>query len=121
MTDSNQIVSTASADHYKWGGPNGIDSDGWHLVRTDELSVIEEYMPPGTREARHSHVRVRQFFYVLAGQLTLEIEQREFVLRAGDGIEIHPGQRHQALNQGSQETRFLVVSQPKSHGDRVND
>ena len=65
-----QIISTKSAEHYKWGGPQGTDCDGWHLVKTDELSVIEELMPPGTSEARHSHVHARQLFYVLEGELT---------------------------------------------------
>ena len=117
---SNQIISTTSAEHYKWGGAQGTDCDGWHLVKTDELSIIEECMPPGTSEARHSHVRARQFFFILEGELTLEIEQREFVLRASEGIEILPSQNHQALNRSATLVRFLVTSQPKSHGDRVN-
>ncbi len=40
------IINTESAKHYKWGGPQGTDCDGWHLVKTPELSVIEELMPP---------------------------------------------------------------------------
>jgi hypothetical protein len=51
-----QTISTKSAEHYKWGGPQGTACDGWHLVRTPELSIIEELMPPGATEARHSHV-----------------------------------------------------------------
>ena len=31
-------------------------------------------MPPGTAETRHKHSRVRQFFYVLSGELTLEVK-----------------------------------------------
>ena len=108
-------VSAANASHYVWGG----DCDGWHLLRTPELSIIEENMPPGTWEKRHYHVRARQFFYVLAGELTMEIEREEFILRAGEGIEITPGRAHQAINRSPAATRFLVVSQPQAHGDRV--
>ena len=54
-------TSRANARHYLWGGA----CDGWHLLAGDDLSVIEERMPPGTAEQRHSHVRARQFFYVL--------------------------------------------------------
>jgi hypothetical protein len=36
------VVSKINASHYKWGGSAGIACDGWHLVRTPELSIIEE-------------------------------------------------------------------------------
>src|SRR5579871_4273927 len=102
------VISTASAEHYKWGGAQGTDCDGWHLVKTPELSVIEELMPPGAKEARHSHARARQFFYVLSGELTLEVEHHVFKVRAGEGIEVHPGQEHQAFNQSANPLRIIV-------------
>jgi mannose-6-phosphate isomerase-like protein (cupin superfamily) len=115
-----KIISIKSAQHYKWGGPTGTDCDGWHLVKTPELSVIEELMPPGTSEVRHSHVHARQFFFVLEGELTLEVEYHDFVLRAGEGLDISPGQRHQALNRSAKLVRMIVASQPPSHGDRID-
>jgi mannose-6-phosphate isomerase-like protein (cupin superfamily) len=114
-----RIVNIESAEHYKWGGPQGTDCDGWHLVKTSQLSVIEELMPPGASEARHSHIHARQFFYVLEGELTLEVEHHDFVLQAGEGLEISPGQKHQAINRSTIPARFLVTSQPPSHGDRI--
>jgi mannose-6-phosphate isomerase-like protein (cupin superfamily) len=114
-----KIISTKSAEHYKWGGPQRTDCDGWHLVKTSELSVIEELMPPNTSELRHSHARARQFFFVLEGELTLEVDHHNFVLRAGEGLEISPNQNHQAINRSASPARFLVTSQPPSHGDRV--
>jgi mannose-6-phosphate isomerase-like protein (cupin superfamily) len=114
-----QIVSAESAEHYTWGGPLGADCDGWHLVKTAELSIIEERMPPGTQEARHGHTRSRQFFFVLEGELAMEVEHHDFVLRAGQGIEVSPGQQHQAINRSALPVRMIVTSQPPSHGDRV--
>jgi mannose-6-phosphate isomerase-like protein (cupin superfamily) len=108
-------ISTANAEHYTWGG----NCDGWYLVRTAELNIIEESMPAGAFETRHSHVHARQFFYVLEGELTMEIEREEFWLRVGEGIEVAPGKAHQAKNRSTKATRFLVTSQPPSHGDRV--
>jgi quercetin dioxygenase-like cupin family protein len=113
-------VGKSTATHYKWGGAEGNACDGWHLVRTPELSIIEEAMPPGTSETRHHHRYARQFFYVIEGELTMEIEQQHIVLRAGEGVEIEPGDAHQALNRSASITRFLVTSQPPSHGDRIN-
>jgi mannose-6-phosphate isomerase-like protein (cupin superfamily) len=108
-------VSTATADHYIWGEA----CDGWHLVRTAELSVIEERMPPGAAEQRHRHERARQFFYVLAGELTMELDGTTHVLDAGMGLEIAPKQAHQAMNRSGADVRFLVTSVPPSHGDRT--
>ncbi len=111
-------VSVETAEHYVWGEQNGPACDGWHLVRGENLSVIEERMPPGAREERHFHTRARQFFYVLEGELTLEVEGREHGLGAGQGMEIPPGTPHQALNAMREEVRFLVISSPPGQGDR---
>ncbi len=108
------MISRDSAEHYRWGE----GCDGWHLVKAAGLSVIEERMPPGTCERRHRHRRARQFFYVLAGELTMEVEGVEQRLQANQGIEIAPERAHQAFNRGEGEVRFVVVSQPAAHGDR---
>jgi mannose-6-phosphate isomerase-like protein (cupin superfamily) len=112
-------ISAKTAEHYTWGGPQGTDCDGWHLLKTPDLSIIEERLPPGTREQRHLHRHARQFFLLLEGELVLEIEREEFVLGAGEGLEIAPEQAHQAINRSSSAVRFLVTSQPPSHGDRI--
>ena len=106
--------SRENAEHYVWG--NGCD--GWHLVRTPELGVIEERMPPGTTEERHRHAKSRQLFYVLRGRLTMELDGVLLTLTQGQSIEVAPGCVHQAMNDSDQDTEFLLVSQPHSHGDR---
>jgi hypothetical protein len=67
-----QKISTANADSYKWGGLKADQCDGWHLVRTPQLSIIEESMLLGTSERRDYHRYARQFFYVLDGELAIE-------------------------------------------------
>jgi len=108
-------VSTANAQHYHWGDA----CDGWHLLAGDDLSVIEERMPPATAEQRHRHARARQFFYVLEGVATLELEGVTHSLRRGEGLHVPPGAAHQLRNDSAADARFLVVSVPKSHGDRT--
>jgi len=107
-------VSTANAPHYIWGQ----QCDGWHLLAGDDLSVIEERMPPGTAEVRHRHARSRQFFYVLEGEATLELEGVAHRLGASEGLHVPPGAVHQMRNDSANAVRFMVVSSPKSHGDR---
>jgi mannose-6-phosphate isomerase-like protein (cupin superfamily) len=110
------ILSAANADHYTWGDA----CDAWYLVRAPDLNIIEELMPPGASETPHHHVRARQFFYVLAGELTLTVENHPHTLRAHQGLEIAPGELHQATNHGDNPVRFLVTSQPPSHNDRID-
>ena len=102
-------------DHYSWGD----GCDGWHLLKEPNLSVIEERMPPGTAEVRHYHNRAQQFFYILSGEATMEADGEITKLNAGEGIRITAGTRHQIRNESSDPVRFLVISQPPSHGDRV--
>ena len=79
----------ATAEHYVWGST--VLCDGWHLVRTRELSVIAERMPVGAAEVRHAHRHSRQFFYVLEGELTMEDrgQVHEFLVGQNEGIEIN--------------------------------
>ena len=109
------MISIQTAEHYTWGQ----GCDGWHLVRTPELSVIQELMPDGASEVRHLHGRARQFFFVLSGRLTIEIEGTRYELCAGEGLEVPPGSAHQAVNESGGVTSFIVVSQPPSHGDKL--
>ena len=109
-------VSASTAEHYTWGDA----CDGWFLLRTPELHIIEERMPAGTAERPHHHARARQFFYVLEGELTMLLAGGEVLLRPREGLEIAPGDLHQAVNRGPATARFLVVSQPPSHADRID-
>jgi uncharacterized cupin superfamily protein len=108
-------TSVRNAEHYVWGD----GCDGWYLLACEDLSVIEECMPAGTSEQRHWHARARQFFYVLTGEAVLEMNDACHVLRPGDGLHVPPGVPHQIRNESATDVRFLVVSAPKSHGDRV--
>jgi mannose-6-phosphate isomerase-like protein (cupin superfamily) len=107
-------VSIENAEHYSWGA----GCDGWHLVNQPSLSVIRERMPAGAAETNHRHHRARQFFHVLSGAATMHVEGADFVLHAGEGVEIPPGVPHRIRNDSSTDAEFLVVSQPHSHGDR---
>jgi|ERR1700722_781431 len=109
-------VNRENAEHYRWGD----HCDAWYLVRDEKLNVIEEYMPPGAAEVRHHHVHAQQFFYILSGEVLMEVEGETTLVRAGSGIRILPGARHQIRNPSSSPVRLLVISQPPSHGDRVD-
>jgi mannose-6-phosphate isomerase-like protein (cupin superfamily) len=88
-------------------------------VRDTGLGVIHERMPPGAAEPRHHHERARQFFFVLAGILTIEMDGVVHTMAAGQGLEVPPGARHQSINRSPGPVEFLVVSAPTTRGDRI--
>jgi mannose-6-phosphate isomerase-like protein (cupin superfamily) len=111
------IVSRENAQHYRWGD----DCDAWYLVKDPQLHVIEEVMPPGAAEIRDHHKSAQQFFFILSGEVFIEIEGQTTLVPAGSGIRVLPGEHHQIRNPSSSPVRLLVVSHPPSHGDRHND
>jgi len=93
--------------------------DGWHLLKNEALSVIEECMPPGTEEVTHYHEQAQQFFYVLSGEAVMDISGEEVRIYARQGVTMPPKTAHKIKNVAREPVRFLMISQPSSHGDRV--
>lgn len=109
-------ISRETAPHYVWGGV----CDGWHLLQDPNLSIIEERVPPGASETRHHHTTAQQFFYILEGHAVIDLGGDRVELSPGQGIAIPPGISHQFRNESQKEVRFLTISQPPSHADRIN-
>ena len=82
------------------------------------MSVIQERLPAGTSEKMHYHKLSRQFFFVLEGTATMDVNGERVVVEKNRGLEISPGVLHQLRNESMDEVSFLVFSVPKSHGDR---
>jgi len=115
MTDDLRVIRTEDAEHYLWGGV----CDGWRLLEGADLGVKRERVPPGGGETPHFHSRARQFFFVLVGEATLELDGRCLVFGAGEGVHVPPGVRHRFANRSSADVEFLVVSAPSTAGDRT--
>jgi mannose-6-phosphate isomerase-like protein (cupin superfamily) len=109
------VISRDNAEHYV----SGAGCDGWHLVKDSGLSVIEECMPAGASEVSHCHRKSRLFFYILSGQAVMETDGGPISLSVGQGVEMPPGTYHRFCNVSNEPVRFLVISQPPSHEDRV--
>lgn len=109
-------MSTKNGKHYVWGG----NCDGWHLVESEHLSVIQERVPKGASEVRHLHKRAEQFFYVISGKATLEVAGVTHVIQSNEGFHVPAGVAHTLSNEHEEDLEFLVISTPPSHGDRLN-
>ncbi|MEQ9887479.1 cupin domain-containing protein [Pectobacterium zantedeschiae] len=110
------MISKDNAEHYVWGD----SCDGWYLVKRQDMSIIHERMPSGAKEKRHYHSESRQFFFVLAGTLTIELEGEAHIITEHQGLEIPPSTKHQAKNESDDNVDFIVVSHPTTRGDRID-
>ena len=110
-----KVVSKDNTDHYLWGE----GCDGWHLVRSPALSVIQERVPAGCSEVRHLHQKSEQFFFVLSGRATLEVDGHVFQITQNQGFHVPCNTPHQLRNDGQEDLHFVVTSTPPSHGDRI--
>lgn len=110
------IKNLKNAEHYIWGDV----CEGWRLLDQPDLSVIQERIPPGAGEVRHYHARARQLFFVLEGELVIDVSHDRFQLQAKDSLEVTPGDAHSVRNNGAADAVFLVISAPTTRGDRTN-
>ncbi|WP_300019649.1 cupin domain-containing protein [uncultured Roseobacter sp.] len=109
------VTNRTTAPHYIWGSD---DCDGWRLLDTAGLSVIEEWMPPQSHELRHFHRAATQLFYVLEGHLAIEVAQETHHLGPGDAMPVLPPTPDQVRNDSADDARFLVISAPATTNDR---
>jgi mannose-6-phosphate isomerase-like protein (cupin superfamily) len=102
--------------HYIWGD----GCDGWVLVDSAELSVKQERMPPQTAETLHYHIKAQQFFFILRGTATFEVNESGFTVAAGQGFHIEAGKKHRIINNTADDLEFVLSSQPSTNNDRFN-
>lgn len=107
-------ISTQTAEHYLWGEV----CEGWHLLKSPSLSVIQERMPPHSSEVRHAHQHSQQFFFVLFGVLSIEADHAIYTLHEHQGLHLAPHIPHRVYNDSEDDVMFVVISEPPSHDDR---
>ena len=105
-----------SLKHYQWGN----NCDGWNFVDDNSLSVKQERMPPNTEEQLHYHQNAQQFFFILKGTATFEIDGTTTAVNENEGICIHPMAKHKIMNRANADLEFILTSQPSTINDRHN-
>ena len=113
---SNKILAKNNVPHYTWSE----NCDGWVFVENEDLSVKQERMPAHTSEQLHYHGKAQQFFFILQGIATFEIEKEIIVIKANEGLHIEAGKKHRIMNKGENDLEFILSSQPTTKGDRIN-
>lgn len=77
-------------------------------------------MPAGTAEQLHYHAKAQQFFFILKGVASFEIEGEMIDVKEQEGLHIKAGLKHRILNNTNSDLEFILSSQPSTAGDRIN-
>ena len=116
MQMNNVVSKYQPLKYYQWGNV----CDSWDLVDNSGLSVKQELMPPGTSEQLHYHQLSQQFFFILKGTATFEVEGKQIEVSVHQGWQIHAGEKHRIINKGNINLEFILCSQPSIKNDRIN-
>ena len=80
-------------------------------------SVHDNTIPPGSPGPRpHLHRDHEEAFYVLDGELTVEVGSRRIEAPAGSFVVIPRGVAHRPSNPGTEPTRVLLIFSPAGMG-----
>jgi uncharacterized cupin superfamily protein len=110
------VIDIKNLSPYSWGN----HFQAWKLVDAAALSVIFEEMPGGESENSHKHVTVQQLFYILEGEALFIMNDVEYRLQPHQSIYVYPGVAHCIKNDSAAPVKFLVISNPHSHYDRID-
>ena len=82
----------------------------------ENQSLAEALVPAGTSTIRHHHKASEEFYFILDGEGTMEIDETTQAVGPGDAILIPPHAWHQIT--ATQDLRFLCCcAPPYSHED----
>jgi mannose-6-phosphate isomerase-like protein (cupin superfamily) len=110
------VISKHNAPSFTWRDV----CDGWTLLDAADLHVLHERMPPDTAELLHTHRRVRQVYFVLEGEATVDLDGGCESLGAGEALVIEPLTPHRIRNRSMAALEFLVISSSPPRHDREN-
>lgn len=115
MSTELEICSIAVAEKFEWGNNCSV----WTLVDEKNLTIMQEKMPPNSRDEMHYHNECTQFVYILSGILEIEMNNRMVCLQPFEGLKIPKKMPHRVINNSNKEVNFLLVSVPGHTEDRV--
>jgi quercetin dioxygenase-like cupin family protein len=75
-------------------------------------AIWEALVPPGGGPPLHMHSRESEGFYILEGQLAIEVDGRRFAASAGAYVHLEPGTKHGFKNESGAPARMLILIAP---------
>jgi quercetin dioxygenase-like cupin family protein len=117
------LLETKRCDHPIHLGSSTAATSEFHQESKAgrQFSVWESIVPPGRGAPAHTHTREDEAFYVLSGEVLVEVEGVTDPLRLGTGAFLFAPRhrRHGYRNVGTTTARLLVLAMPGTGLDRM--
>jgi quercetin dioxygenase-like cupin family protein len=78
--------------------------------------LVQEYPPGGFTEGHPIHTDFEQTYYVIAGTMTLLVEDKTYQAPAGTFVFIPRGTKHEHRNDSTENMVFLTINVPVRSG-----
>nr|MBX2883063.1 cupin domain-containing protein [Granulosicoccus sp.] len=104
-----QVMADASYSEQHFGLTyiaTGEDTKGHYFQCSTSIPAGDEGPP------MHKHANESEGFYVVAGELVVEIDGRQSILSEGDFVNVLPGQAHKWSNQTKKSTELIITFSP---------
>jgi quercetin dioxygenase-like cupin family protein len=104
-------------------GMGHVEGEFWEVftratVGTEALRLLVQWYPPGGYTRNHPvHDDFEQAYYVLAGTMTVFLNEQRFTAPAGTFVFIPRGTPHYHQNDGDEPMVFLTINVPVRDGD----
>jgi len=102
-------IKRIDGDRYEYEVDQGA-AYAWSLLNIEAISCGDWFSPANTQFKLHSH-RMREWLIVYEGEMILEAEDKEFVLKPGDAWRVEPECPHSARFEV--DCRYLAICIPK--------
>ena len=89
---------------------SGADTGGAYCL-------LDLSLAPGIGVPRHIHMREDETYYVLSGELKVDVGDRSFLLRPGDTLLAPRNMPHHLKNTGRTQNHYLIVFSPAGFED----
>ncbi len=78
----------------------------------EDMAIVRFHQAAGNQIDFHLHYDTEEFFYVIAGEMTMTIRDSTFTAKPGTLIHIPSGTPHKHGNQGRDELELLLMYTP---------
>lgn len=96
------------------GGEGALDwttgLDGKDLPGRRLRFVHDDVLAPGVSIGFHEHAEDEEYYYVVTSSGTMQLDERQFDVSAGDIAAVYPGGRHALANNSVEDLRIIVFS-----------
>lgn len=81
-------------------------------VGGNNVRVSHAFMLASGGAEMHAHPGAEHIFYVLRGELKVRGDKDTFIVCAGEGLVIEPGESHQVTGTGQMDCEYISITSP---------